>query len=416
MFNSRNLILAALLIALIYFLCFGLQDLIFTQAFITRDSNSYMLAADMLYQNGEPHIIRPVGFALILGLPHLFIENVTQKHYVLFGILLNLLCWMGSVVFLFKSLKLFFLPRISFFIASVSILCIGSLAQVFFVLTESVTSFGLSIVAFNLLLYSKNNNLRHLIISCSLINVLILIRPGFFYLGVLFSLLMIVFLLYHKYKSIAMYLIFAASILSVCIQLSMMHRTYGMTTVSLIDKVTWYYYLGAETEAQLSGKEYMEVYEERHAYLGMKSFKEIQEVCSSDLKNAINLHKSLVAKEYAKNLIENSYGGSFAISALSNNEVTGGIRQSITTLLFNVSRLQNVLFIALFVISLCMMIGKRFNLSLVLLALIIGYTILTSGISFWQGDRFHFILYPSIILLLTAQLSTRTVANQYLRK
>ncbi len=415
MFNTRNLIIAALSIALIYFLCFGLQDLIFSSAFITRDSDSYMHAADMLYKNGEPHAMRPLGFALILGLPNLLFKTVTQEHYVVFGVCMNLLCWIGSVVFLFKSLKLFFLPRISFLIASVSILCIGSLAQVFFVLTESVTSFGLSIIAFNLLLYSKNNNLKHLIISCSLMNVLILIRPGFFYLGVLFSLVLIAFLLYRRYKSMVMYLVFGVSVLSVCAQIVMMHRTYGIASVSFIDKVTWYYYLGAETEAKLSGSYYMDIYHQRHEYLGKKTYKEIVSECSADMKDALKQHPTIVLKEYGKNLIENSYGGSFAISALSYNESKGDFRQSITKALFNFSRLQNVFFIGLFVVSLYLMIGKRLNLGLVLLTAIIGYVILTSGISFWQGDRFHFILYPSIILLFMAQLSKRPIADNWVR-
>jgi len=415
-FGVATLAIIAISFAVVFFFLFDLGAYIFSTSLVPKDSLSYIESADRLYNELKPHPYRPLGFAFILGIPNLLFETVSLKQYIIFGVLLNIVAWIGALIYLYKTLLLFFSSKACSWLSVFSMLSIGAVAQIFLVLTESVTALILSMVVYQLFKYHLDKRLQRLILSAAFINLLILIRPGFLYLGALGTVLTLGCCIYKRHSPVKASVLFISSLALLVVQLSMMKSTYGKATISFIDKVTWYYYLGAEAEGKATNKDYMTVYDERHALLSDKSYLEMMTICSADMTHQISDNFNFVITEYSKNIIENSYGGAHVLKHLIEIKSTENRAFSIEKSFYILSRLQNVFYVVLFLFSIALFLKRRMKtLSLFITMTIIGYVILTSGISFWQGDRFHFILYPAILLVFIFLIKDSKFGTRWLK-
>lgn len=417
MYKTRTIVLITLGFASLFFLAFGLSGFMFSSPFIPPDSHSYINASNLLFNELKPHPYRPLGFAFILGLPNLFLDTMSVKQYVIYGVLLNIAAWIGTLVFLFKTLCIYFNKKTAFWLTVFSLLSIGSMVQVFLVLTESVTGFFLAVIVFQILKYNKDKNFKRLVFSVALLNLLILIRPGFLYIGLLGSVVLIGYSIIKKIKWSSITTLFISSAALLALQFFMMHKTFSIATVSFIDKVTWYCYLGAEAQAATNEKDYMEVHDIRRAELAIKSYPEMMTLCSADMKHQVRHNFFNVIKEYGKNIAENSYGGAYVLTAIKEaNKNESKVTVWFANLLYIISRLQNVFYIFLFIVSSVLLLKAKFNFSLYSIMAVVSYVILTSGISFWQGDRFHFILYPAILVVFVILIKDKPFGKKWLQR
>lgn len=140
------------------------------------------------------------------------------------------------------------------------------------------------------------------------------------------------------------------------------------------------------------------------------SFAEKAEFIAQDQKNQAKNNFPNILKEWIQNLKENTITGSYGISRTKAfNEFQKGNKTWKTVssnFLFWTTRLQNITFVSLFCISgiLLLLNCKLCNLPMFFLGTIVVYSILTSGVSFFQGDRFHIVLYPLILIFSSNQL------------
>jgi hypothetical protein len=404
------LTLTILPVIFIVFFYFSLDLKGFIEEVIPPDSLSYIEAANMLYLDFKPHPIRPLGYAFLVGLPNVVYSGLSNNDYILFSCCINLVSWVLSLIFLYKSLYLFFSRRISFCVTLVSLSAVGGIFSVFWLLTEPVTVLFLSLFAYNLAKFMSCNSIEYFINSASLLNILMLIRPGFVYLGVGLTFLVVLRIIKSLHAgNIPRGLIgFLSSIALVVVQFIMMHSTYGKATPSFIDKITWYLYLGAESHAAAEDIPLQEVRTSRMKELYGKPFKEQSELCKTDLKTQMMENTQYVFTNWILNISENSTSGSNVLKLIE-RRTENEKKDRMIAYLLKLSAWQNSFFIILYLAALAILIWNRFNGSYVLLILsiVVAYVILTSGLSFWQGDRFHIILYQLILLLFMFSMKDR---------
>ncbi|NNK87700.1 MAG: hypothetical protein HKO90_05415 [Flavobacteriaceae bacterium] len=401
MYSVRTILAIAIGLAAILFIILGLSECIFNSAYVPPDTSTYIEASNMLFADFKPHPLRPVGYALLLGLPNLFMDNVGDRQYITFGILLNLFCWLASIVILYKIFLNWFKTKVAFWLTLFWVFSLGTVAQNFLALTDSVAVFMLMLLSLYLVKYQGSGKMKYMIISVSLLNLLVLIKPGFLYLAILSTLTLVVFLIKkQKFHSGVWLLLMSVTLIGV--QYVMMYNSYEKVKVSFIDKVTWYRYLGAESYAKVSHLEYLEVRETRTAELAGRSYKQIDELSSDDMKHQLRENPTAVLSSMAENLFSNSIAGSYGILAVQNilpPDKTFYLAAS--RLLFTLSRLQNMAFVLLYLVSLILVLRKirRVDPSTLFLQLLASYVILTSTVSFRQGDRFHLVIYPIILII-----------------
>ena len=396
-----TLIIISLLIAVCIFKLLQLEDCIYEKAWISQDSSGYIEAADLLYNERAVHPVRPLGYAFILGLPNLVIDGPSVEQYIIWSFVINMLSWLATILLLFKTLNLFLSKRTSFWVSLVFTTCLGSMVHSAMVLTESMTGFLLMLACYYLFVYQKSKHVSHLLLAAAVLNVSILFRPGMYYFALLFTLGLVLYIAFSQKFKLLLHAAFLVSIILVAVQLISMKQSFGDFTPSYIDKVTWYRYLGAQANATLNNRDHREERMERDSILQEKNWSERSLLAKEDMKKQLFTNADNVTKEYLGNIIGNSYGGSHGIKRAriihaeptytrinKSLELISKIQQGAAFLIF----LAASLFIVIF--------RKRKNLALLLSCGLILYIIATSGISFWQGDRFYIVFYPLLIVIV----------------
>ena len=402
MFNKVNLLYISVVILILFLIITGIPKYVLDESIILPDAYSYIDSSNLLFNSFKPHPIRPIVYAFIAGVPNLFIDSVSDIQYIIYNTLLNFIAWIITILLLNKALLLFVEKRISFWATVLFIINLGNLSHIFQVLSESVTTMLLTAILFYTVKYIIEKKISYLVYITSIMNVLALIRPGFLYLSIFFSIALIILIIKNKYFFNKKIIIFNASILMIAFQLVWMNSNYGSYTVSYIDKTTWYLYLGAEAKAGDLGIDFREERKNRDSTFEGLSWNEKKNISITDFKDQLSNNIGNIVKEYSFNLLENSVGGNAEIRLLRDKT------QSLTLRILHViSRIQNIFYIITFVISgaYLLLYFKRFNPMMLVLTMIPAYIILTSGISFWQGDRFNVVLIPIFIFLLATVIS-----------
>jgi hypothetical protein len=231
-----------------------------------------------------------------------------------------------------------------------------------------------------------------------------LIKPGAKFLAILILLFFIKTVL-KNYKAKAMILLYG-SVLMILIQLVGMKVQYGDFTISYIDGVTYHNYLFSKAECFKNSKEYHQINNPRAEYLFSLLFTDQKRVAKDDAMLQIKTNFPNVVKAYFDNLLENTKSGNACVFDLENKKGSSDFTFW-KTIAFNLSKWQNRLFTIIGILVSLYFVRKLFTPKSVyaLMALFVLYTIMLSGISSGQGDRFHLVTFPIVLLLLAKWLS-----------
>ena len=371
------------------------------QTLLYPDASNYLESAQKMYLKFTGHYYRPMVMAFITGLPYLF--GSSDAGILQWSLIVNVMCWLGTSLLLFQIAKDFLKTKVAFLFALLPFFIIGNAVLNYHLLTENIYTFFIVLAFYSLFRYFKTNNFWFLSLSLSLLLSSMLIKPGAKFLAILILLFFIKTVL-KNYKTKAMILIYG-SVLMILIQLVGMKVQYGDFTLSYIDGVTYHNYLFSKADCFKNGKEYHQINNPRAEYLFSLLFTDQKRVAKEDAILQIKTNFPNVVKAYFDNLLENTKSGNACVFDLENKRGSSDFTFW-KTVAFNLSKWQNRLFTVLGVLVSLYFVRKLFIPKSVyaLMALFVLYTIILSGISCGQGDRFHVITFPIVFLLLAKAL------------
>lgn len=371
------------------------------QTLLYPDASNYLESAQKMYLKFTGHYYRPMVMAFITGLPYLF--GSSDAGILQWSLIVNVMCWLGTSLLLFQIANDFLKTKVAFVVAILPFFIIGNAVLNYHLLTENIYTFFIVLAFYSLFRYYKTNNFWFLSFSLSLLLSSMLIKPGAKFLAILILLFFIKTVL-KNYKDKAMILLYG-SVLMILIQLVGMKVQYGDFTLSYIDGVTYHNYLFSKAECFKNGKEYHQINNPRAEYLFSLLFTDQKRVAKEDAIRQIKTNFPNVVKAYFDNLLENTKSGNACVFDLENKRGSSDFTFW-KTVAFNLSKWQNRLFTVLGVLVSLYFVRKIFATKSLyaLMALFVLYTIILSGISCGQGDRFHVITFPIVFLLLAKAL------------
>ncbi len=372
------------------------------QTLIYPDCSNYLESAQKMYLKFTGHYYRPMLMAFITGIPYLF--GSSDAGIFQWSFVVNVFCWLGTSIVLFEILKNFVKERVAFWFAVLPFFILGSIILNYHLLTENIFVF-FTILAFYLLFqYYKTTKFWYLSLSLSLVLSSMLIKPGAKFFGIIMA-LFFVKEIFKNYKHKSMILLYG-SLLMITIQLVGMKAQYGDFTISYIDGVTYHNYICSKAECFKNGKEYQQINNPRAEYLFSLDFTDQKKVALEDLKHQIRTNFSNLIKAYFSDVIENSKTGNACIEDVKNYENKTDF-PFWKKLIFSITKWQNriLTIIAVLLSTLFLYTNFRKERIYFFVALFIAYIIVLSGISCGQGDRFHLVTFPFVILLLAKFLS-----------
>jgi hypothetical protein len=375
-----------------------------SQGVMHSDSFNYQEAAKNMYVFHTGHIYRPILMSFITGIPYLF--GSSDAFILSFSFYVNLFCWLASFLLFFEILKEFVKPIVAFWFTVFSIFIVGNTAHVFHLLTETIYQF-LIILAFYLLLnYYKTKEFLYLSLSLSIFLSTMLIKPGSKFLAIIIVAYFIKEII-RNYKSKSI-IFLCGSLLLIGIQCAGMKYQFGNFTLSYIDSVTYYAYIGSKAICIKNGKEWAQMNNPRADYLFSCQAKDQKKIAEEDLKNQLQYNTLNLVKAYFSDLRENTVSGNSCLEEIKNYKKRSCFDYLKTTL-FDVSKWQNRLFTLLgFVLAIFFFLkGLKRPDILTFVSFFILYIIILSGISCGQGDRFHLVTFPFMIVLLAKYLSEK---------
>ena len=139
------------------------------------------------------------------------------------------------------------------------------------------------------------------------------------------------------------------------------------------------------------------------------SYLEINEITKKDLQFQMQYHPFVVLKYWVINIKNNATGGSIILPSLSDlQNQKGG-----NNMLYGLSQIQNILMVILSLILPIYFLLRRRKLDYFIIAtsFLIWYILLTSGISYFQGDRFHLVFYPLVLMQVAFILFKKKATN-----
>lgn len=376
-----------------------------SQGIIYPDSTGYLESAKNLYLFYRGHGYRPILMAIITGFPYLF--GSSNSFIYTYSFYVNLICWLASALLLFEILKQFIKPKWAFVYSVLSLFFIGNMAFVFHLLSETIYLFFILSAFYFLSRYYKEKMFWQLAISLSIFILSMLIRPGSNLLAILFLLCFIKEIIKnHKRKS--SWLLYG-SLLLVFVQCAGLKYQFGNFTISYIDSVTYYDYIGSKAVCLKEVKTYSQLDNPRGGFIYSHECYMQRKIANDDMKEQLQNNTFNLGKAYISDVEDNATSGNVCIDDCKNVKNRDHF-QFWKTLFFEISKWQNWIFTAL---GFCLAVfyffrsfkrDKLFGF----ISFFILYTLLLSGISCGQGDRFHVITFPFVLLLLAKLLSGKS--------
>jgi hypothetical protein len=332
---------------------------------------------------------------------------------MVFNYSLNLVLWLTTILLIFKTVRLFASDKIAIGTSVLYVFCFGSMSHIGLILTEPITTFLLTTCGFLAFRYLKDQQVNNLGYICGILLISVLVRPGMMYWALLVTLVTVIW----AYRSGALTINWLRPIIfgigCVLLQAVSVQKEYGNFTVSYIDKATWYNYLGAQVEADETGRDYWDVKAEHQAVLAQNSWPENSVMCKDDLLHHVRSEPFLVLQYFVRNIGINAIGKNYGISTAQN--FTGSsMHKPLQYVLTYTAMAQNLLFVlGSVLLGIVLLIKREWNIATTLVIGSIAYIVFTSGISFNQGDRFNVVFYPLTLMLLAYVISRSRMAQKF---
>ena len=363
------------------------------------DSEDYIIAAKNLFIFHRGHPNRTILMAFITGLPFLFSQNETI--ILNWSLITNLFCWLGSILILFSILKNYVNQKTAFYYTVFFILCVGNAAYVFHLLTETIFTFMLLLFFYFLKQYFNSKKFFYLSIALSILILSMLIKPSSKIIAVI-VILYFSRILFLNFKSRAIIVLYF-SLSLVLVQALGIKYQFGNFTISYIDVVTAHNYLFSKAKCIENGTVFSQVGNPRADYLfSMGVNMEAQnQIAKNDRADQLKNNKINIIKAYFSNLKGNILRGTFVVIDTKNVLKTSFFDFS-KRIIYLTSFAQN-LFLTLIGLILGIFFTIKYkmkDLFLVTVSFFIFYIVGTSAISSDQGDRFHIVIYPIILILI----------------
>lgn len=374
------------------------------QTLIYPDCSNYLESAQKMYHKFTGHYYRPMVMAFITGIPYLF----GSSDAVIFewSFIVNVFCWLGTSIILFEIIKNFVKEKVAFWFAILPFFILGNIILNYHILTENSFVFFVVLAFYLLFQYYKTKKFWYLSLSLSLFLSSMLIKPGAKFFAIILVLFFIreVFKNYTHKSMIFLY----GSLLMIVIQVVGMKAQYGDFTISYIDGVTYHNYICSKAECFKNGKEYEQINNPRAEYLFSLDFSDQKKVAFEDLKNQIQTNFPNLVKAHFLDVVENSKTGNACIEDLKNKDNSNNFNFW-KNFFFTITKWQNRIFTLLGILlsTLFLWKGYKNKKATFFVAFFIVYIIILSGISCGQGDRFHLVTFPFVILLLAKFISDR---------
>jgi hypothetical protein len=166
--------------------------------------------------------------------------------------------------------------------------------------------------------------------------------------------------------------------------------------------------LGSKAIAIKNGKEFKLSEDPRTYYIFSLKPPQIQEEAKKDLINQLTNNTSNLIYAYCSDVYNNTTSGNYPLTEIENHKKTSYFNFW-RVLFFAISKWQNIVFtiIGLFLATFYFFKSYKTEVYFSLIAVYITYIIGTSGISCNQGDRFHLVVFPFVLILIAKFYSDR---------
>lgn len=361
------------------------------------DDGSYLFSARLLYFENKIDNTRPLLISLIHGLPYLFCNS--DEIIIKWGLFLNFICWVLTIIFLFKIIEINTNRKKAFVFSLIFIFCIGNLAHAFNFLSETIFIFMIILSIYFVSKYYETEKYYYLTISLSILFLNTLIKP----VSIGLALILIVFYFKEFKKNIFnkfSYLFFGSTFL-ILFQMYSLKKNYGDFTISYISAITYYNYLGDKADCYEKGIEYSPGKTERSKKFGLLSSHEMKNVANNDLKHQLKNNTINLIKAYLFCIYSNSSKGNYIVSE-SKNEKETSYFDFFRFLFKAISKVQNILFTVIGVILsfYCLLNFRKIDNFYLINATFILYIFFVSAMSCFQCDRFHIAFFPILYIIL----------------
>ena len=367
------------------------------QTFVFPDAESYLLASENLYCFHKPDIIRPSLIATINGFPLLF--GFSKSELFQWNTFVNLTAWFSILLLIYKMVSKFTIQKTAFFASLLYLFSVGSFILVFQVLSETVFALLLLLSLCFFQKYYESKEIKYISIGISLLTLSVLIKPVSLGLVVILLLLFAFKLKKIIFKKWSLPLYFSLFLL--IFHMYSMKKTYGDFTISYIDSFTYYNYLGTRADCLKNNTTFVQCDNARYQYFNTLSLAEGKKVAFEDMKTQITTNTVNFVEAYFINIYFNSYRGSGYFYEFQNVNKTSYF-EFVKSVFRGVSKMQNIFYTLIGIIaSIYFLTSNRREVNFIkIVSLFTLYIFLISGISSDQGDRFHIVFYPFVLILL----------------
>ena len=179
-----------------------------------------------------------------------------------------------------------------------------------------------------------------------------------------------------------------------------MKKDYGNYTLTYIDSVTYYNYLGSKAMCYKTNDIFSQETNNRAKFLEQFSYPEQRNIATKDFLSQLNDNKFNLLKSYISNLLENMKTPSSSCFYWKNLNHKDYFEKLKTTVNFITKYQNRILSVLGFFLSIFYILKSyKTDKFLFFISCYILYTITISGVSCSQGDRFHIVFYPFVIIL-----------------
>jgi hypothetical protein len=412
--NKYTWLLFALLLNVVYFFVLDLSYYLDINTLLSTDALSYLYEMKAIKYHEIHSEIRPFGYPLLLLAADFFSNDISSLFKVLYGLQCILfLCTLGL---LFSILSKILNNKI----ATIAVILIASnptyITFCFIPVTEILFTFCLMALAYYLFHFLQSKHTKYLPGLAFVCCYAALVRPGFYYMALVIMLVILYYCIrYRKYiTAITCVLLFAITIGT---QLYIMKTQYGMLKISAIDITAFSRYMNTSCIALRDDKSALDVMLERDSMQSVKSAKptyslqQYKQETHAETNYLLNHNPTYFIGAYFGNLFSNTHTENKFIKhqPIESKWIVNKLSDS--TRIWNMLYIVGLLFFT--IAAIIYYFKKRLDLKnpivqfALTLLLICNYIFLTSGISYFQGDRFHNVFFPILCIAFACIYKSR---------